>query len=175
MYRILGISGTRPFRLSASQITLAQGRLIEGIRSFKAQGGEVVITGGALGVDTWAAFAALNEGLQLITYVPFPQQADDWTPAERRKYQEMLDASKEVRVFGETPDNRLYFARNHAIVDDSDITLAITTSRSGRSGSIATAQYALSRGKPLIWVTVAKSGLAESFHPAIEPQPTLFD
>lgn len=171
MYKILGITGNRPHKLPGNRIGEIRDRISKAMFGFKKQGGEEVIQGGALGVDTWAALAALDAGLKLHTYVPFPQQAKGWRAEDVKTYEYIL-ANSQVKIFGESRNNRLYFVRNCAIVDDSDIMLAVS-SPAKDGGTVHAANYTLDKKKPLTWVTVFPDHLEEKFHKPELPHPTL--
>lgn len=122
-------------------------------------------------MDTWAALAALEVGLELHSYVPFPQQANGWKEEDKKTYQYILDNSI-VRVFGENRDNKLYFVRNCAIVDDSDIMFAVS-SPAKDGGTQHAANYALGKKKPLTWDTVYPDHIEEEFTPGQTELPLL--
>lgn len=169
MYETLGITGNRPHKLPAKRIGEIKDRLRKAMYGFRKQGGKKVIQGAALGVDTWAALAALEAGLQLHSYVPFPQQADGWREEDQEVYRYIL-AHSEVKIFGEERNNRLYFVRNCAIVDDSDIMLAVS-SPAKDGGTYQAANYALSKGKPLTWDMVYPDHIDEKFYPGRTEAP----
>lgn len=161
-FEILGITGSRPYKFPIGMQRTVQESLYARILGFKNQGGQVVIQGGAIGVDQWSAEITLELGLELKTYVPFPQQADRWGVRDKGKYREILKNSSEVKVFGENPSNRLYHIRNQAIVDDSDILLATYPKGLNSGGTIATVRYALQK-KPVIHHKVTGIDIETSF------------
>lgn len=161
-YRILGITGSRPHKLADGAVPYIYKELFTRMKNFKKQGGEVVITGGAHGVDLWASEAALKAGLELHTYVPFPQQADKWVAAEQEMYRDILEKSQ-VRVFGDAPKNSLYFERNHAIVDDSDLMLAVYPAHATSGGAYSTMKYAQTKRKPIIHWRVYEDGFTQDW------------
>lgn len=165
-HETLGVTGNRPHKLPPHSYKAIQERLWRLLSGFKKQGGQKIITGAATGIDTWAATAALSHDLSLLSYVPFPQQADNWGISDQEVYKKILGKSKEIITFGDVPKNNLFFVRNQAIVNNSDIMVAITSPvQSG--GGWWTAQFALKRNKPLIWVIVNGSGeLEEKFFPS---------
>ena len=161
-YRILGITGSRPHKFPDGLLNAVREKVVERIAGFAAQGGEQLLQGGAQGVDTWAALAGLEHGLDIITYVPFPQQADSWGQQDKEVYQHILDSSKEVKVFGESAQNRYYFQRNSAIVANSDIMLAASVAGQ-KGGANHTAQLAQKQGKALIWLRVDQGVITQDF------------
>lgn len=124
-----------------------------------------VITGGAQGADQIAFWAtedakAAGEHIENVVYVPFAGQDGRWRRDGmfgRDAYARMLEAADEVRIItagvdttNPTAIRMAMMARNHAIVDDSDMMLAITmhgVTQSERSGTAGTVRYALKTGK----------------------------
>lgn len=165
----IGITGHRPngllgYAADAQYATLRKPlarRLAE-----IANGGHIrVITGGAQGADQlafWAAEDAKAAGgrVENVVYVPFSGQDGRWRRDGlfgRDAYARMLEASDEVRIITAGVDTTnlaavrmAMAARNHAIVDDSDMVIAITMhgiAPGERSGTAGTVRYALKTGK----------------------------
>lgn len=87
--------------------------------------GSVVISGGAMGVDSIAAITAKNKGLEVVEHLPD------------------LSGCKHNWEF----TNR-YYARNRRIVDDADCIVAFTDNTTG--GTWSTIKYARSSKKPYV-------------------------
>ena len=162
MFKTLGITGNRPQKLPSSMHEEVKEYLYQKVKSFKEQGGERLIQGGAIGVDQWAARAALDLGLEVYTYVPFPQQSDQWSKNEQAEYREICRKSTLVKTFGEKYEVAKFFERNNAIVNDSDIMLAMYTMGTTSGGTYSCAKYA-STCKPLIRAEVTSTDIVESF------------
>ena len=129
------------------------------MESFKEQGGEEVIQGGAIGVDQWSAMAALEAGLHLRSYLPFPQQGERW-PREAQEELEYIKAhSREVKMFGESFAMKHFFVRNQAIVHDCSILLAVRSHREDvDGGTIHARDYAVKQCVPVIEAVVHDDG-----------------
>lgn len=165
----IGITGHRPngllgYAADAQYAVLRKliaNRLVE-----IAHGSHVrIITGGAQGADQLAFWAAkdakvANVLIDNVVYVPFDGQDSRWRRDGlfgRQAYAKMLETADEVRIItaGVSTTNfaavrMAMMARNHAIVDDSDIVLAITmhgVAPGERSGTAGTIRYALKTGK----------------------------
>lgn len=162
MYKTLGITGNRPQKLPVTMHEELKKYLYQKIKSFKEQGGELLIQGGAIGVDQWAATVAFDLGLEVYTYAPFPQQPDKWSAEDQAVYREICQKSSLVKVFGEKYEVAKFFERNNAIVDDSDIMLALYTMGTTSGGTYSCAKYASTR-KPLIRAEVTEGNIKESF------------
>lgn len=165
----IGITGHRPngllgYAADAQYAVLRKliaNRLVEIANGSHAR----VITGGAQGADQLAFWAAedakaVNALIENVVYVPFDGQDSRWRRDGlfgRDAYARMLEAADEVRIItaGVSTANfaavrMAMMARNHAIVDDSDIVLAITMhgiAPGERSGTAGTVRYALKMGK----------------------------
>jgi hypothetical protein len=85
----------------------------------------VVVTGGAIGPDRWAEQAARSRGLDVVVHAP-----------------DLGEVSTRWQA------NRRYYARNQAIVDDSDRIIAfVAADRTG--GTEDTIRRAKRAGKPV--------------------------
>lgn len=103
-----------------------------------------IITGMAIGMDTWLAQVALEEGKDVIAYVPFPGQGEAWPKKSKDEYNRILSLCAEVKIIcpSYTPD--AFFIRDEAMVNDCDLLLALWSGiESG--GTYHTVQYALSK------------------------------
>ena len=150
VYETLGVTGSRFWVFKKESVPEVKTQIKLFLEHFKSQGGKRIIQGGALGVDTWAALTALDIGLQLITYVPYPDQTGRWTNQEdKTNYEKILKSSVSVKTFGDHQDNKLFFARNSGIVKDSDLIFAVIGSGLDR-GATWTAKEAQKQEKPLV-------------------------
>lgn len=136
---LVGITGHRPERLGPNWPVVE--RWIAGkLEEYKARGERVsLITGMARGVDQIAATTAIDEGVGVRCYFPFP-----------RKFSNLEDyviLNAEVTRFEQnayTPD--VYLRRDRRIVDDCDVLLVVWDGvKSG--GTYYTYKYALEKGK----------------------------
>lgn len=165
----IGITGHRPSGLlgyAADAQYAALRKLIANRLAEIANGSHArILTGGAQGADQLAFWAAedakaANALIDNVVYVPFDGQDSRWRHDGlfgRQAYVKMLETADEVRIItaGVSTTNftavrRAMMARNHAIVDDSDIVLAITMhgiAPGERSGTAGTVRYALKMGK----------------------------
>lgn len=131
-----------------------------GVRTF--------ISGGAQGFDQLAFWAvnslrASNPRLANTVYVPFGNQPGKWSaqgPFSQSDYQIMLQHATDVRILADNPPDgdtgaaaRLLHARNHAMVDASDIVIALLTGpvlengvQNAKGGTAECVRYAISRG-----------------------------
>lgn len=131
-----------------------------GVRTF--------ISGGAQGFDQLAFWAvnslrAKDPRLANTVYVPFENQPSKWSsdgPFGQSDYRTMLQYATDVRVLAGNPPAgdtgaaaKLLHARNHAMVDASDIVIALLTGpvlengvQNAKGGTAECVRYAISRG-----------------------------
>lgn len=141
------------------------------MESFKLQGGEEVIQGGAIGVDQWSALAALEAGLSLRSYLPFPEQGERWPRDAQERLEWIKGQSSEVKIFGDSFAMRHFFVRNQAIVDDCSILLAVRSfEEQVDGGTIHARDYAMKTLVPVIEAIVYLDRIEEKYR---EPQGLL--
>lgn len=111
-------------------------------------------TGGADGVDCWAAEIVLtmrekNPALTLHCVLPYEGQADRWNaPAQERYYSILKRADSVTYVSREYYDGCL-IDRNHRLVEAAELLLAVFNGVR-RSGTGATVNYARKLGREII-------------------------
>ena len=145
---ILGVTGHRPERVGGYLIpNPIYDYVISEMKSYiLAIKPEKIITGMALGVDTWAASVAIELGIPFIAAVPFLGQADRWQASERHKYVALLSKAVEVVMVSEDgyAEEKLQ-TRNEWIVDHSDEMLVVYDGKPG-GGTKRCAKYAAKKG-----------------------------
>ncbi|HEY3064047.1 MAG TPA: SLOG family protein [Chloroflexota bacterium] len=105
---------------------------------------ERFLVGGQRGVDTWAAEAAIELGLQFTLILPF-DVADftvDWTATDRTRLLESVQRADQVRIAGG------YRERNRALATEGDLLIAVWTGRLG-GGTAETVGFARDFGTPV--------------------------
>lgn len=123
---VVALTGHRPARIggNAEWVKGQLARVLVKLRDEFAT--TTVISGCALGTDTWGAQAALDAGMDLWTYVPFEAQADRWPSSARQTWRDLrAAAAKDVLIGGKSYDVRQLFARNHAMLRDCDALVAV--------------------------------------------------
>ena len=136
---LVGVTGHRPERLGTNWF-IVEKWIAEKLEEYKARGEKVsLISGMARGVDQIAAVTALNKGVGVRCYYPFPRRfsnLEDYvmTHAEAIRYE-----ANEYR-----PDT--YFIRDRRIVDDCDVLLVVWDGVKF-GGTYYTYKYALEKGK----------------------------
>lgn len=110
------------------------------------------ISGMALGSDIWWAQATVFAWLELWAYIPFPQQAERWEPADVALWQEMCGRAAHRIVTAEHYSVQALFQRNEAMLQDSDLVIAVFDPTSTKGGTLATVQSATRRMLPILHV-----------------------
>lgn len=142
-------TGHRPNKLGGYSIEAFE-RLVSIARNWISENSpSKVISGGALGWDQALAVASIREGVFLSIYQPFPSQACKWPESSQRLYKRILNKANSVIAVCDDP----YAAwkmqkRNEAMVDDSDIVLAMYDGSVGGTGNCI--DYATKQSKKII-------------------------
>ena len=136
---LVGITGHRPERLGNNWPVVE--RWIAGkLEEYKARGERVsLITGMARGVDQIAATTAINVGVGVRCYYPFPHKFSD--------LEDYVLVNAEVTRFEQDKySSNVYFKRDRRIVDDCDVLLVVWDGVK-KGGTYYTYKYALEKGK----------------------------
>lgn len=111
-------------------------------------------TGGADGVDCWAALIVLalrekNPALKLHCILPYAGQADGWSDSAQERYREVLKKADSVEYVSQEYYDDCMIDRNHRLVESADLLLAVSKGVR-RSGTGATLNYARKMGREII-------------------------
>ena len=95
-----------------------------------------IISGMALGVDTWAAEYAIHEGIPFKAYIPFAGQEGKWPPASQTRYHEILKSAIETKVICSGGYSAWKMQeRNKAMVNDCSVLIAVWDGTTGGTGN----------------------------------------
>lgn len=136
---LVGVTGHRPERLGTNWPVVE--RWIAGkLEEYKARGERVsLISGMAQGVDQIAATTAIDMGVGVRCYYPFPRRfssIEDY----------VMTHAEVIRFEQDKYSPNVYLRRDRRIVDDCDVLLVVWDGvKSG--GTYYTYQYALAQGK----------------------------
>lgn len=106
-----------------------------------------IITGMAIGFDTWLAEAAIETGTYLSCYVPFEDQGKTWPPKAYKKYLEILDRADCILYVSQEYSRDCFLKRDRAMVEDADEIFCLLNSSLKQSGTYYTVNYAKQKGK----------------------------
>lgn len=120
-------------------LTKLKHKLIEQIKKDKP---ELIISGMAIGWDTWLAKAALYMGVPLHAYVPFPESGSRWPKKSQKIFNDILDAADEIRYISNEYSPEVFFVRDQAMIDNCDRVWALWNPDMKQGGTYATLQMA---------------------------------
>ena len=111
-------------------------------------------SGGADGVDCWAALIALElrkevPTLKLNLILPHEGQSDKWSDAAQERYRTILEQADSVEYVSREYYNGCMLDRNHRLVEAAGILLAVYNGER-RGGTAATVRYARKLGRKII-------------------------
>ena len=123
-------------------------RLNDIIEELIGQGYAHFLSGGALGMDMFAAEAVLDHKEQypwitLEMVIPFDAQAEKWAAPYQARHKALLENADIVTRISREYTRRCIFARNRYLVDNADLLLAAYDGQSG--GTEMTVNYARSK------------------------------
>lgn len=145
------VTGHRPQKLPAGShkgIELELERLAVKLRD--QHGMRVGISGMALGADIWWAQATVFAWQELWAFIPFPQQADNWEPADVALWQEMRGRATHEPITAPTYSVAALMQRNTDMVDNSDLVIAVYDPAQPKSGTGGTVRKAAAKMLPII-------------------------
>jgi uncharacterized phage-like protein YoqJ len=129
---------------------------------------ETFISGGARGVDQWAAEIVLDtrrreinesyhkeSSIKLVIAQPFPSQSAKWPQDARRQYDKILQKADRIIAVNDDPyAARKIQKRNEWMVENSDAVIAVWL---GTAGWVSdTVDYAREKGKPVLVIDPVK-------------------
>lgn len=110
----------------------------------------------ARGADMVFAYTILRLNpleADLIAWCPFHQQANNWPADQQARYLDLLNACQTVNYSAAQYTSASYHQRNRAIVDHSDLLIAVYNGQPG--GTRNTVTYAKRHGCPVILIDPA--------------------
>lgn len=119
---ILGVTGHRPQKLG----DFAFRTRAEVTRAIEVFAPERLLTGMALGVDTWAAETCIGLGIPFVAVIPHDGQERRWSRQQQDHYWQLLNAAE--RTFYPAPGPYApwkFQKRNEVIVDNCEWLLAV--------------------------------------------------
>lgn len=111
-------------------------------------------SGGADGVDCWAALSVLElrketPALKLHLLLPHEGQADRWSDSAQERYRSILRQADFVEYVSQEYYEGCMLARNHRLVEATGVLLAVYNGER-RGGTAATVRYARKLGRKII-------------------------
>lgn len=107
-----------------------------------------VISGMALGWDLALANATLQVKIPLSAYIPCPNQELKWSKVDQIEYNNLLEKADNITYISEYYTNWCMQKRNEAMVEDSNLVLALFDGSSG--GTKNCVDFAKKKNKEII-------------------------
>ncbi len=159
-YQSCAFTGHRPHKLpwryneADERCVALKSALTEHIVALVEAGVTDFYSGGADGVDCWAALVVLglrkkNHVLRLHCILPFGGQADKWNQSAQERYHTILKEANSVEYVSHEYYNGCMLDRNHRLVEATDLLLAVYNGER-RGGTAATVRYAQKAGRKII-------------------------
>ena len=155
-------TGHRPHKLpwryneADSRCVALKTVLMEQITKLTEAGMTDFYSGGADGVDCWAALIVLelrkrNPALRLHMLLPHEGQADKWSDSAQERYRFILSQADSLEYVSHDYYDGCMLDRNRRLVDAADLLLAVYNGER-RGGTAATVRYARKLGRRVIIV-----------------------
>lgn len=145
----MAATGHRPDKLGGYGDAVYERLLSLAMRSIESIGPNLVIAGGALGWDTAIAEASYLLKVPYKVYVPFAGQESKWPASAQKFYRALLREASEVVECSEPGYSvAKMHVRNHRMVDDCDVLLALWDGSDG--GTASAVRYAKTVGRETI-------------------------
>lgn len=140
MYKVM-VTGHRPQKLPLKIHSAIKLALLERVQALSDQHDNLaLVTGMALGVDTWFAEIGIKLDIPVIAVIPFPDQARSWLKSDRSRYLNILCDTEAIQCIYKEYQPTAYLDRNTVMVEQSDECIAVWDgSRSGTSNAVMTA------------------------------------
>ena len=111
------------------------------------------ISGGAMGMDTYAAEIVLDlkekyPWIILEMVSPFDAQAAKWPPEQRARHDRLFALADITTATGHAYGKGCMYRRNHYLIDNADLLVAAYDGQPG--GTAMTCEYAKQTGIPVI-------------------------
>lgn len=140
--------------------------LAEQITAFAEAGVTDFYSGGADGMDCWAALIVLNlkkknPALNLHLILPHEGQADKWSNPAQERYHFILGQADIVEYVSRKYYDGCMLDRNRRLVDAADLLLAVYNGER-RGGTAATVRYARKLGRRIILIDPILLTIAEA-------------
>ena len=111
-------------------------------------------SGGADGVDCWAALIVLekkekNPALRLHLLLPHEGQEDKWSDSAQERYRSILEQADSMEYVSHAYYDGCMIDRNHRLVEAAGLLLAVYNGE-WRGGTAATVRYARKLGRKVV-------------------------
>lgn len=147
---IIAFTGHRPNKLGGYKQSALQNWIKQQIKlKLQELKPDKVISGGALGVDQWAAYCSIELGIPFIIAQPFKEQDKVWPEQSKKEFKNLLDKAEKVVIVceGDYSPEKMQI-RNEWMVDNCDKLIAVWDGSKGGTGNCV--NYAIKQNKEII-------------------------
>ena len=109
-----------------------------------------VISGMAIGWDTWLAEVAIDCGIPVWAYVPFKGQGGTWPKDAQKRYKQILKNAEKVIYTSEEYSKDSFFIRDERMVDDCNLVFALYNKKIQGGGTFYTVNYAKKQKRKVV-------------------------
>lgn len=139
-----------------SRCVALKAALAEQIKKLAEEGVTDFFSGGADGVDCWAALNVLalrekNPALRLHCILPHEGQADRWSDPAQERYRLVLRQADSVEYVSREYYEGCMLDRNRRLVESAGLLLAVYNGEQ-RGGTAATIRYARKLGRQIVFL-----------------------
>lgn len=139
-----------------SRCVALKAALAEQIKKLVEEGVTDFFSGGADGVDCWAALSVLalrekNPALRLHCILPHEGQADRWSDPAQERYRLVLRQADSVEYVSREYYEGCMLDRNRRLVESAGLLLAVYNGEQ-RGGTAATIRYARKLGRQIVFL-----------------------
>lgn len=145
MKKIICGTGHRPkflpwkYKEKGSEFDSFKKKLIDKLNELEP---DIVISGMAIGFDTYLAEATLELNIPLKCYIPYSNQGENWPSKAKERYLSILDRADFVFLIQDEYSFSCFLERDQAMVDDSDEVIALWNPKISQGGTYYTVNYA---------------------------------
>jgi uncharacterized phage-like protein YoqJ len=112
---------------------------------------DTIISGGAIGFDQYLMFVSIKLNIQTFAYLPFKGQESKWSPDHQKQYHKLLERCTKIKYIC-SPGYAAWkmHRRNEAMLQDSELVLALWNPEKRHGGTFSTIATASSMHKPIL-------------------------
>jgi uncharacterized phage-like protein YoqJ len=110
----------------------------------------LVISGGAQGFDMFLAEQALLLNIPFDLYLPFKESSNKWPEYSQKRLENLKTKARRVVFTSWNYHPGVFDIRNHAMMDDADLILALYTPELGKTGTSKSVDYAKKKNKSIL-------------------------
>ena len=170
-YQSCSFTGHRPHKLpwryneADERCVALKAVLTEQITALTDTGMTDFYSGGADGVDCWAALIVLdlkkkNPALNLHLILPHEGQADKWSNSAQERYRYILEQADSIEYVSREYCDGCMLDRNHRLVEAAGTLLAVYNGER-RGGTAATVRYARKLSRRIITLNPVTLGTVD--------------